>query len=208
MILELGNNDYEGFNIKIEQDCYHEDGPREWDNLGEMVCFHNRYVLGDKHNFSDPEEFSDYIKDQKVVILPLYLYDHSGITISTGPFSCPWDSGQVGYIYVTYEKIRKEYGIQRVTKQWIKKIESYLEGEVKTYDQHLTGDVYGYTIEDENGDLVDSCWGFYGHDFTDMFESNIKPEIDYLLDQTRIDHQDMTKIFIKNRVPLEIRANA
>ena len=30
-----------------------------------------------------------------MVILPLYLYDHSGITMNTCGFSCPWDSGQV-----------------------------------------------------------------------------------------------------------------
>ena len=34
-----------------------------------------------------------------MVILPLYLYDHSGITMNTCGFSCPWDSGQVGWIY-------------------------------------------------------------------------------------------------------------
>lgn len=44
------------------------------------------------------------------VILPLYLYDHSGITISTGPFSCPWDSGQVGWIYAPKDTFRKATG--------------------------------------------------------------------------------------------------
>ena len=36
-----------------------------------------------------------------MVILPLYLYDHSGITMNTCGFSCPWDSGQVGWIYAS-----------------------------------------------------------------------------------------------------------
>lgn len=46
----------------------------------------------------------------KYVILPLYLYDHSGITISTVPFSCPWDSGQVGWIYAPKDTFRKATG--------------------------------------------------------------------------------------------------
>lgn len=46
--------------------------------------------------------------DEKVAMLPLFLYDHSGITMSTGPFHCPWDSGQVGFIYMTYEKFFDE----------------------------------------------------------------------------------------------------
>ena len=98
------------------------------------------------------------------IILPLYLYDHSGITISTGPFSCPWDSGQIGYIYITKEKARKEYNWKYMTKSRIKKIIGYLEGQVETYDQYLTGDVYGYRISNEDDDHIDSCWGFFGHD--------------------------------------------
>jgi hypothetical protein len=101
------------------------------------------------------------------IILPLYLYDHSGITISTGPFSCPWDSGQIGYIYITKEKARKEYSWKYMTKSRIKRIINYLENEVETYDQYLTGDVYGYRISNEDDDHIDSCWGFYGHDYKD-----------------------------------------
>lgn len=36
--------------------------------------------------------------------------------------------------------------------------------EVETYDQYLTGDVYGYVIESEDGTVDDSCWGFFGLD--------------------------------------------
>jgi len=51
------------------------------------------------------------------IILPLYLYDHSGITMNTTGFSCGWDSGQVGYIVMSYEKIRKEYNWKNITKK-------------------------------------------------------------------------------------------
>jgi len=40
-------------------------------------------------------------------------------------------------------------------------IEKYLHGEVKTYNQYLTSDVYGYSI-DVDGEHKDSCWGFFG----------------------------------------------
>ena len=103
-----------------------------------------------------------------VIALPLYLYDHSGITMSTSPFSCRWDSGQVGFIYVTCERVRKEYGWKRITKARRDKILTYLNGEVQTYDQYLTGDVYGFIISDEDGDEVDSCWGCYGRDYCEQ----------------------------------------
>jgi hypothetical protein len=99
------------------------------------------------------------------IILPLYLLDHSGISISTGPFSCPWDSGHVGYIYVTKEKARKEYNWKYITKSRIETIKSYLKQEVKTYDQYLTGDTYSYVISNDDNDHIDSCGGFFGHDW-------------------------------------------
>ena len=110
--------------------------------------------------------------DRQYISLPLYLYDHSGISISTGSFSCPWDSGQLGLIYVSKDKIRQDYGIKHVTKAWADKIRGYLKDEVETYDQFLTGDVWGFQVfevpegvdpEEEIDELeeVESCFGFF-----------------------------------------------
>lgn len=93
-------------------------------------------------------------------ILPLFLYEHSGITMKTSPFSCPWDSGQVGIIFVSKVDAAKHWDAN--TKE---KALECLRLEVEEYDQYLTGDVYGYVIEDEEGDILDSCWGFYGWDY-------------------------------------------
>lgn len=153
---------------------FHDEGaesPREWDNLGTMVCFHNRYVLGDKHDlnhndFNSWEEMQEFLEKNHNadIILPLYLYDHSGITMNTRGFNCPWDSGQVGFIFISKEKIRKEYNVKRVSKKLLKKVESYLINEVKTYDDYMTGQVYGFSIENNDGEEIDSCWGFFGYD--------------------------------------------
>jgi hypothetical protein len=105
------------------------------------------------------------LRDDVAVILPLYLYDHSGITVSVGAFGCSWDSGQVGWIYVTKDKLAEEWDGD------VAKAESYLKGEVETYDQFLTGDIYGFEIWEheegespDTGEDVDCCWGFYGSD--------------------------------------------
>lgn len=84
--------------------------------------------------------------------------------MSTKPFSCPWDSGQVGWIHVSLSKVREEYGVKRVTKKIREQAISMLEQEVEEYSQYLSGEIYGYVIEDKTGRLVDSCWGFYGSD--------------------------------------------
>ena len=158
---------YKGYEIEILQDD-DPTNPREDDNLGTMICFHKRYSLGDKHSYQT-EDYSSWAemlkaiekKEGKLIALPLYLYDHSGITMKTSPFSCPWDSGQVGFIFITLEKARSEFSKKAISPSMRKKLEGYLESEVKTYDHYLTGDVWGYNVS-KNGDETDSCWGFYG----------------------------------------------
>jgi hypothetical protein len=157
--------------LKVVHDSSPE-SPREWDNLGTMICFHNRYDLGDNHNYNSDdysgwEEMKQAIikKENPAVILPLYMYDHSGISISTSPFSCRWDSGQIGFILVSKKKALEEFGGKIVTAKLKERLEKILEGEVETYTQYVEGEVYGFVIEDEDGEHIDSCYGFYGRDF-------------------------------------------
>ena len=134
-----------------------------------MVCFHSRYDLGDEHDFYDADEVMEFIKENKTLQLPLYLYDHSGISMSTTrnyPFNDVWDSGQVGIIYITYDKIKKEYGWKRITKKCQEQILNYLSEEVNVYDDYLRGNVYGYQVECKfRHEIIDSCWGFYGNNW-------------------------------------------
>jgi hypothetical protein len=155
------------------------ESPREWSNLGTMICFHTRYHLGDKHGY-DHKDYSGWkemekaiVKENNVgVILPLYLYDHSGITISTTPFGCNWDSGRIGFIFISKKKILEEYEGKIVTKKLKERVTEYLKDEVKIYDQYLRGEVYGYKISkvstcdqgNEHKEEIDSVLGFYGED--------------------------------------------
>jgi hypothetical protein len=160
---------YKNHTIEIEQDEYSMNPRIDCDNLGTMICFHNRYDLGDrkhgynKNNYSNWKDLkTDIVKKEKpAIVLPLYLYDHSGITISTKPFSCPWDSGQIGFIFISKEKALSEYGGKIVTKKLKEKLEKYLISEVKVYDKYLTGEVYRFTIFDNEGKQIDSCGSYF-----------------------------------------------
>lgn len=149
--------------VEITQDEYSPNPRTGFDNMGTMVCWHRRYNLGDDQPSATPTEYENILPKGSVV-LPLYLYDHSGITMKTSPFSCQWDSGQVGFIFVTPEKIREEYSVKRITKKLIEKCKEVLVSEVATYDSYISGDVWVVTEKDENGDEVDSCGGYYGFD--------------------------------------------
>ncbi|WP_420415699.1 hypothetical protein [Marinovum algicola] len=177
---------YQGHTIKIYQDPDPE-SPREWSNLSTLICWHRRYRLGDSHRFDNPEAFlrdlagvsdqsnlsMDRLRgraERTAIILPVFLYDHSGLAMNTIGFHCPWDSGQVGFVYVTFEDVRKEFGVKRATKTLREKAEDVLRGEIVDYDAYLGGRVYGYVIE-QNGEEVDACWGFVGD-----YETHCLPE--------------------------------
>lgn len=161
-----------GKTLQVIQDNDPINPRTEWDNLGVMVCFHNRYQLGDKNHGYNSKDYNSWdemkkaiIKNEDVaVILPLFLYDHSGITMKTTSFNDQWDSGQVGFIFVTKKQAREQFSKKRISKQFTKKLEDYMVGEVETYDQYLTGDVYGFQIINQEGEEEDSCWGFFGDD--------------------------------------------
>lgn len=179
----------------------------EWENFGTMVCFHRRYDLGDKHNFSDSSELLQELFVQTVgggeqgeamygrlldkfdtpeyggygshawaravdnallsvirkknVVLPVHLYDHSGLTVSTRPFSCPWDSGQVGWIHASRDTILEAYGGQKLTRAKLERAQTRLRGEVDEYDHYLRGDCVGFELY-KGGKMEDSCWGILG----------------------------------------------
>ena len=150
--------------------------PREdGDTFGKMVCFHGRYNLGDKHQYRTPEEFHDSKEFKKAIVkLPLYLYDHSGITMRTYPFDCPWDSGQVGYIIATMEQYKLLTGRKSINKSLKAKLLESLRAEVKVYDHYLTGEVYDLTVIKDGEE--DTVCGFYGTDWATNGVMDYVPE--------------------------------
>lgn len=77
--------------------------------------------------------------------------------MNTTGFHCPWDSGQVGFIYATLNDIRKEYSTKRVTAKRHEQVMNSLKQEVQTFSDYIGGNVFGYSIERDDED-VDSCW--------------------------------------------------
>jgi hypothetical protein len=156
--------------LTIDHENYPEN-PREWDNFSTMVCFHRKYRLGDKHTYNHndyngwDEMEKDIIKNENVgVILPLYLYDHSGITISTTPFHCGWDSGQIGFIYVSRKTIFGNIrGYKILTKKLKGIVTERLLNELKCYDQYLQNEVYSFEIVKDD-ERVEYCGGYYDLD--------------------------------------------
>lgn len=173
------------FTLTPDQDA---ENPRTFEsNCTHMVCGHRKYILGDDKaldtlreqirghkNYTealeDDFDFSDGPSLEQVGIkiglfavhLPLYLYDHSGITMSTKPFSCRFDSGRVGFIYMTDEQVETHVGAS--TPDNLEKSQELMVSEVEIYDTYIRGDVYAFSLEDDDGDIISACSGFYGSD--------------------------------------------
>ena len=149
--------DVDGASVRIVMDKDPEN-PRDWDNLGTLALYHRRYSLGDKHK--PPMEEAKLIeKDKDYICLKVYGYDHGGLVFQTTPYSCPWDSGEAGIIYVDKQTVRKEYGWKVITQKRRQHIERILDGEVETYSNYVSGQVYGYIIDIDGQEK--SCYGFY-----------------------------------------------
>lgn len=172
------------------------ESPREWDNLAVMAFFHTRYDLGDKtdYNVKDYGGWGELekaiIKNEKpILIYPVFMYDHSGISISISreyPYNDMWDSGMIGFVFIPRDKVLKEWKVKRISPKLKATLEKNIRAEIETYDQYLRGEVYGFRIIKEkhcpecgndDNDEIDSCWGFYGHDIKkNGILDNISPD--------------------------------
>ena len=159
---------YKDYSVKIWADESAEN-PREWDNVGTMVCFHKKYTLGDEHKMT-PVELAKFVKNKQIISLPLYLYDHSGLSISTESFvgraqHAEWDSGQIGYIYITRKYAREVLRCGRLSEYYMDKIVKALKDEVAIYNHYISDQIYGFTVYKPNGDELTGYGGFYGDEF-------------------------------------------
>ena len=187
--------------LVIERELFPED-PRSWDNLGTMLCCHRDYYLGDcnsnketeqqlveicrKYGKSDEEidemtfaeEVQFILNQEDVCGFPLWLYDHSGISMSTTRQSA-WDSSFVGLIFVEKDSYLAQMGLKEDI-YWKVRAEKALESEIEIYSDFLEGNVYQWTLYeptiiitqsmdgkelsrkiDEEGEKVDGIGGYY-----------------------------------------------
>lgn len=122
----------------------------------------------------------EWLAEQKAIAaMPLFLLDHSGISMSSGTFAWlerdeieredtrssnrfvgdeqGWDTSFIGFIITTRERC-EELGVE-ITRE---NLERQLKAEVEEYDKYLTGDAGGFVIKNADGKTLESGWGFLG----------------------------------------------
>ena len=145
--------------------------PRENDNLGTFAGWHRRYRLGDVQPQEDPRTYQAALPKGSLIV-PVYMYDHSGVALSTSDFGDRWDSGQVGIYHMSPQDIINAYG--KDTPETRARAVEGIKGEIAEYSDYLNGNCWGFEIQDADGNQVEACWGFIG---TDVVECGMAENI-------------------------------
>ena len=182
---------YKGCNISIypDNDC---ESPDNWGDDSIFLCGFHRDFYVTPHDIKSSEDIDKYKDTHHIFALTAYI--HSGVALSLSsdgyPFNDRWDSCQVGVVFVSKKETRLR-----------KSAEKLASGLVKTWNDNLSGNVYGYKVEESD----DSCWGFYGDYNTSGILQEARDSIDYYVEKKRKSAIEKLKVYIKNHVPFEKR---
>lgn len=159
-----------------------------WENGVSFISNHRDYADKGELSHIRIEALMDGDIPQGYEAVKVYAYIHGNIALSVNKFNCPWDSGFMGYLlFKTGEFGENNIGV---------------EGFIRHWQAVLNGEIYFFTIEDEN-QMIESCGGFDDYDY-------MKKEIDSIINSMlQLEHKkkvERLKTMIKHRVPLEKRA--
>lgn len=150
---------------------FHEEGA---DDVLARIKDAERYRMDDD---IDPDDWDNYewinylreIEDKRKdewAIVPVYMYEHGGISLSCSPFSCGWDSGMIGFMICDRKQAEMILG------EWdYDKVVQAIVAEVKCLDEYYVYGGYMYeVIEYKKCDCcghekeveADACCGFVG----------------------------------------------
>lgn len=91
-----------------------------------------------------------------VYITPVYKYEHGGVVYRRGTAQ-GFDYSNCGF-YIVTAKSAQELGTPPEL------YDKVIDQELDLYTKWANGEVYGYTLYDEKGELKESLWGFYDID--------------------------------------------
>ena len=157
--------------VVVDEDA---ENPRDEEfTFGTIVAWCRSYTLGDVQPEITPREWEARLDmDTVCVILPVYLFMHSNLRVSTTPFRDRFDSGRLGSIYCTWDAARTHFeslGLYTGDLDLIEQARNALIAEVYAYDAYLNFEVYELHFEVEthiHGGWVteDRTVGYYGTD--------------------------------------------
>ncbi len=168
--------------LQIKHDEY-VDSPREWNNIG---IFLSKSLPDDRNvNYLDRPSHAvscetawEIIEDDSVQfengtahakdiadrlgdvhVIPVYKYEHGDVSIfiEENGTMCKFDTGVTGF-YIVHKSDIADMGLV------ISQVKGMIASEMKEYTKWCNGEVYRYALLDDEGEIQDSCGGFYSLD--------------------------------------------
>lgn len=140
--------------------------------LDKKGCYINQ------EDFNSLSEIERFLFRNNYIFKKVYLYSHSGETISDTPFSCGFDSGTMGFLYISKQEIRNLYGVKKITKKILNKINEEMSDFINnTWDGYVCGDCLSVEVTDSKEDSF--FFDFYTYDSARDF---LKSEYEINLD--------------------------
>lgn len=164
--------------------CTEYDNPRtDWDcNAAHFVTRHRRYSLTESSDIEGEinalaEKYRISIKGKSFlgainalnaycVIKPIAMYEHSGITVWFGSPNDRWDSGYIGYGYITEDDVNACGRNEKDYPTWRDQAEAIMNDEMDTFDRYCRGEVYDMEVEK----LIEPTWAEQDREDFDMDE--------------------------------------
>lgn len=126
------------------------ESPREWDNVCDIITFSTQVHI--KEGVYKDMEASQFMREVEpkmdFFISPLYMYNHSGISLSLSPITCDWDTSKIGWVYVTLDRFKEHYFDDYTgSEEQKKKLTDAINGELSVFNDYYAGNVFYFTLE-------------------------------------------------------------
>jgi hypothetical protein len=160
--------------LKIFKDTY---TPGDNIKLGHILCWSLRYSIGDSNPYESSKEALEDLEMKNIIMLPIYL------TLKNNKVQLNYieNGTYIGFIYVGKNEIKKHFNVKKISQHIKNKVIKVLKEEVNKYSYYLNGNVYGFTLEDNNGNIVNSLWGILGtvNNIKNYLPSNLAANLIY-----------------------------
>lgn len=157
---EWSESKYKGCRIKLIRDQDAE-SPDDWGDESLFLVGYHRDFSVERDDAISKEDLITHFNGEKIAqakdyfIFGLEAYIHSGVVLAlTNGGNFPdrqWDVSKLGAVLVSKKEARGRKAAEKLARSLVDKWNTY-----------LSGDIFGFVIEDKDGKDMDSCWGFYG----------------------------------------------
>ncbi len=169
---KIYSEEYKGHKIEIFHDIS-SDSPDDWGDDGAFLVHYHRDLEVKRDKIVTRDDIAEWYQGGKIeaekeyYIFPVSAYIHSGVSLSLH-YSFPgdgagWDTSHVGAVLVKKDEAKKKKDAYRIA-----------EATIETWNDCLSGNVYGYVIDDGDSGSV---WGYYG-DYEENALSAAREDVD------------------------------